>query len=59
MGIIVWCIKKTTLVVRKFLQCTEEILSKGEIYTVYRRDPKCGGTLYMCKEESLAWGLSI
>ena len=33
-----------------FLECTEEILSVGDISRVYRRDPQCGG-FQVCTEE--------
>ena len=40
----------------KFVQCTEGILSVGEISTVNRRDPQCGGKFLQCKEEILGVG---
>ena len=41
-GIIVGCVQKICSL-GGFLECTEEILSVGDISRVYRRDPLCGG----------------
>ena len=42
----------------KFLECTEEILSVGEISRVYSRDPQCGGISRGYRRDPQCGGIS-
>ena len=40
----------------EFLECTEEILSVGDISRVYRRDTQCGGISRVYRRDTQCGG---